>query len=145
MTPRERLVALDGADEVVLAQRGNDRVEVRKIMHFDIDLERHEAAVTMDEVQVYDVGMLDAEHARHRAERARDVADDDRQAGRAAIRTFAPGQIEPISVDAACERVAADDVDFDFLVLAAQADDAVGGRRRRRLSRASALPSPARR
>ena len=37
----------------------------------------------------------------------------------------APGEVDPVGVDAARRAVAADDVDLDPLVLAAQADDAV--------------------
>ena len=70
-----------------------------------------------------------AEDARHRAERARDVAQDDGQPRRAAVRTFAPGEVEPVGVDPARQRVAADDVDLDLLVLAPEADDPVAGDR----------------
>ena len=70
-----------------------------------------------------------AEDARHRAERTRDVAQDHGKPRRAAVRTFAPGEVEPVGVDAARQRVAADDVDLDLLVLAPQADDAVARNR----------------
>ena len=48
---------------------------------------------------------------------------------RAAVRAFAPGQVEPVGVDPAGKRVAADDVDLDLLVLAAKPDDPVAGDR----------------
>ena len=54
-----------------------------------------------------------------------DVAQDHRQPRGAAVRSVAPGQVEPVGVDPAGELVAADDMDLDPLVLAAQPDDAV--------------------
>ena len=51
------------------------------------------------------------------------------QPRRAAVRAVAPGEVEPVGVDSARERVAADDVDLDLLVLAPEADDAVAGNR----------------
>ena len=68
---------------------------------------------------------FDPKDAGHDAERARDVAQDHRDARRAAVRTFAPGEVEPVGVDPAGQRVAADHMDLDLLVLAAQPDDAV--------------------
>ena len=58
-----------------------------------------------------------------------DVAQDHREPRRAAVRAFAPGEVEPVGVDPAGQRVAADHMDLDLLVLAAQADDAVAGDR----------------
>ena len=43
--------------------------------------------------------------------------------------TFAPGQIDPVGIDAVGQAVAADHVDLDPLAFAAQADDAVAGDR----------------
>ena len=63
------------------------------------------------------------------AERPGHVAQDDAQPRRAAVRAFAPGEVEPVGVDPARKRIAADDVDLDLLVLAPQADDAVAGDR----------------
>ena len=62
--------------------------------------------------------MLGAEDARHRAERAGHVAQNDDKARGAAIRTLAPCKVEPVGVDSARERIAADDVDFDLFILA---------------------------
>ena len=124
-----RLDPLDRADRVGVAQRGDDRVQMRQIVHFDIDVEGVEAAVAVDQLQIDDVGVLRPQDARHGAERARNVAQDHRDARRAAVRAFAPGQVEPVGVDPAGQRVAADDMDLDLLVLAAQADDAVAGDR----------------
>ena len=104
-------------------------MQMREVVHFDINLERHEAAVAVDEVQVDDVRMLGAEHAGHGAKRSGHVANDDRQSRCAAVRTFAPGQIEPVGVDPAGERVATDDMDLDLLVLATKPDDPVAGDR----------------
>ena len=102
---------------------------MRKVMHFDVQVKRMKAAVAVDQRQIDDVRVLGAEDARHGAERAGDVAQDDRQASRAAVRTLAPGQVEPVGIDPARQRVAADDVDLDLLVLAPQADDPVAGNR----------------
>ena len=41
----------------------------------------------------------------------------------------APGEVEPVGIDPAGKLVAADDMDLDAFVLAAQADDAVAGNR----------------
>ena len=73
--------------------------------------------------------MLGAQDARHGAERARNVAQDHRQACGAAVRAFAPGEVEPVGIDAAGQGVAADHVNLDFLVLASQAHDSVAGDR----------------
>ena len=126
---RNRLDPLDRADRVGVAKRGDDRVQVREVVDLDVEVEGLEAAVAVDQLQVDDVGALGAEDARHRAERAGDVVEDDRDPRRAAVRAFAPGEVEPVGVDPAGERVAADDVDLDLLVLAAKADDAVAGDR----------------
>ena len=72
---------------------------------------------------------LAAHDPRHLAERAGDVAQDDAQPRGAAVALVAPGEVEPVGVDSAGQLVAADDVDLDALVLAAQADDAVAGDR----------------
>ncbi len=98
-------------------------MQVREVVHFKVEMERLKASVAMDERQVHDVGVLAAEDAGHRAERAGDVAKDHGEPRRAAVRTLAPGKVEPIRVNSACERVAANDVDLDLLVLAAEADD----------------------
>ena len=105
------------------------RVKVREVVDLDVEVEGLEAAVAVDQLQVDDVGVLGAEDARHRAERAGNVAKDHRQPRRAAVRAFAPGEVEPVGVDPARQRVAADDVDLDLLVLAPEADDAVAGDR----------------
>src|SRR6476469_6949730 len=79
----------------------------------------------MDQLKIDDVGVLRTKDARHRSERAGNVAQDHRQARGAAVRSFAPGEVEPVGVDPARQRVASDDVDLDLLVFAPQADDAV--------------------
>src|SRR5689334_15825307 len=122
---RALLDPLDGTDRIGLAQRGDDRVKVREVMHLDVEMERLEAAVAVDQLKVDDVGVLLAENPRHRAEGSRDVAQDDGKTCCPTIRTFSPRQVEPVGVDTACERVAADDMDFDLFVFAAKADDAI--------------------
>ena len=91
-------------------------------MHLDVEMERLEAAVAMDQLQVDNVRVLGAENSRHGSKRARNVAQDHRKPGRAAIRALAPSEVEPIGIDAARECVAANDVDLDFLILAPQPD-----------------------
>ena len=122
---REGLDRSTRADRVGVAQRGDDGVQVGQVVHLDVEVEGLEAAVAVDQLQVDDVGVLGAEDAGHRPQRARDVAQDDAQPRRAAVRAFAPGKVEPVGIDPAGQRVAADDVDLDLLVLAAQADDPV--------------------
>ena len=65
---------LDGADGVRFPQCRNDRVEVSEVVHLNVEVERLEAAVAVNELQVDDVGMLGAEYARHGAERSGDVS-----------------------------------------------------------------------
>src|SRR6476661_5186695 len=98
---RRRLNPLDGADRLRIAEGGNNRVEVREVVHFDVEMERLEAAVAVDQLKVDDVGVLGAKDAGHGAKRAGDIAQDDRQPSRAAVRALAPGEIEPVSVDPA--------------------------------------------
>src|SRR5215210_4651397 len=100
-----------------------------EVVDLDVDIEGVEAAVAVDQLQIDDVGVLGAEDPRHRPERSGDVAQDHRDPRRAAVRAFAPGEVEPVGVDPAGERVAADYVDLDLLVLAAKPDDAVAGDR----------------
>src|SRR6476620_1731385 len=96
-------------------------------MHLDVEMEGLEAAVAVDELEVDDVGVLLPKDSRHGAERARNVAEDHCEPRGAAVRAFAPGEVEPVGVDSAGEGVAADDVDVDVLVLAAKPDDPVAG------------------
>ena len=105
-------------------------MQVREVVHLDVDVEGVEAAVAVGQHQVDDVGGLGAEDARPSSpKRAGNVAQDDAQPRRAAVRAVAPGQVEPVGVDPAGKLVAADDMDLDAFVLAAQADDAVAGDR----------------
>ena len=106
------------ADRVGVAQRGDDRVEVREVVHFDVEMEGVEIAVAVDQLKVDDVGVLGAEDPRHRAERPGNVAQDHDEARGAAVRALAPGEVEPVGIDPARQRIAADDVDLDLLVLA---------------------------
>src|SRR4051812_8447259 len=86
--------SLDARDRLRVAQRSDDRVQVREVVHFDVQMEGLEAAVTVDQLKVDDVRVLCPEDARHGAESAGDVAEDDREARRAAVRAFAPRKIE---------------------------------------------------
>ena len=125
---RRRAASLDplhGADRVGVAKRGDDRVQVRQVVHFDVEVKGLEAAVAVDQLQIDDVGVLAAEDPRHDAERAGDVLQDHADPRRAAVRALAPRQVEPVGIDPARQRVAADHVDLDLLVLAAQPDDPV--------------------
>src|SRR4029450_8084489 len=92
---------LDAGNRIGHAQRCDDRVKVREVVHLDVEVERLETAVAVDELQVDDVGVLGAEDARHRSEGSRGVAQDPREAARAAIRTLTPGEVEPVGVNPA--------------------------------------------
>src|SRR5690349_14720941 len=94
-------------------------------MHLDIEVERLETAVAVDQLKIDDVGMLGTKNARHRPERARDVAQYDGESRCATVRALSPRQVEPVGIDPARERVATDDVNFDLFVLAAKPDDAI--------------------
>ena len=104
-------------------------MQVREVVDLDVEVEGLEASVAVDQLQVDDVGVLGAENPGHGAERTGDIAEDHREARGAAVRALAPREVEPVGVDSAGQRVAADDVHLDLLVLAAQADDAVAGNR----------------
>src|SRR5689334_12810821 len=104
-------------------------MEVCEIVHLDIEMEGLEAAVAVDQLKIDDVGVLGAKYAGHRPERAGDVAQYDREPGGAPVRTFPPRKVEPVGIHSARQRVAANDVDLNLLVLAAKADDAVAGDR----------------
>ena len=99
-------------------------MQVGEVVDLDVEMERLEAPVAVDEVQVDDVGVLGAEDSRHRAERARDILEHDGEARRTA-RPLTPGKVEPIGVDSARQGVAADDVNLDLLVLAPKPNDPV--------------------
>src|SRR5689334_22854045 len=94
-------------------------------MHLDIEVERLETAVAVDQLKIDDVGMLGTKNARHRPERARDVAQYDGESRCATVRALSPRKVEPVGIDSARQRIAADDVDFDFFVLTPKADDPV--------------------
>ena len=120
---------LDRADRFGVAQGGDDRVQVGEVVDLDVEVEGMEVAVAVNQRQVDDVGVLGAERARHRPQRSGNVAQDHRETCGAAVRAFAPGEVEPVGIDPARQRVAADHMDLDALVLAAQADDPVAGDR----------------
>ena len=64
--PRRRVQTLDPFDagnRIRLPQRGNDRVQVRQIMHLNVEVKGLEATVAMYQLEVNDVGMLLAEDA----------------------------------------------------------------------------------
>ena len=82
---REGLDPLDGADWLGITQRGNDRVQVREVVNFDVEVKRLEAAVAVNELKVDDVGVLLAEYPRHGTKRAGNIAQDHSEAGRAAV------------------------------------------------------------
>src|SRR6476619_3667653 len=119
----------DRAHRVGLAQCGNDRMKVSEVVHLDVEMEGVEIAVAVDELKIDDVGVLLPKDARHGSQRSGNVAQDHAQPGGAAVRALAPGEVEPVGVDPAGERVAADHVNLDLLVLAPEADDAVAGNR----------------
>src|SRR5438309_6721290 len=121
--------ALHARNWLRVAQGGDDAVKVCQIVDLDVEVEGLEAAVAVHQLKVDDVGVLGAENPGHGAERARNVAEDHGQARSAAVRAFAPREVKPVGVDAAGQGVAADDMDFDLLVLAPEADDAVAGDR----------------
>ena len=56
----ERPDPFDRADRLRIAQGRDDRVQVRKVVHLDVEMERLEAAVAVDELKVDDVGVLGA-------------------------------------------------------------------------------------
>src|SRR6187397_562343 len=96
-----------------------------EVVNLDVDMEGVEAAVSVGQHQIDDIGPLRAKDAGHFTERPGHVAQYHHQPGRAAVRPVAPGKVEPIGIYTAGQHVAADNVHFDPLVLAAQADDPV--------------------
>jgi malate dehydrogenase (oxaloacetate-decarboxylating)(NADP+) len=64
------LDALDRAYRVGVAKRGDDRVQMGKVMHLDVEVEGLEASVAVDQLEVDDIGALLAEDPGHRAERS---------------------------------------------------------------------------
>src|ERR1700712_1560542 len=99
------------------------------VVHLDIEVEGVERAIARGLVHADDIGAMAAQDAGDDGERAGLVLDDDRKAGGAAVRLIAPGEIDPVGVDAVGKPLAADHVDLDPLALAPEADDAVAGNR----------------
>ena len=62
-----RLDSFDRADRFGITQRRDDGVQMREVVDLDIEVESLEAAVSVDELKVDDVGVLRAENAGHRA------------------------------------------------------------------------------
>src|SRR4051794_28869496 len=100
-----------------------------EVMDLDVEVEGLEASVTMDELQVDDVGVLCTEDARHGAEGAGNAAQDPRGPRTPAARPPAPGEVQPVGVNPTRKRVTADDVHLDLLVFPPEADNAVPGDR----------------
>src|SRR6185369_15101563 len=96
-----------------------------EIVHLDVQVEGLEAAVAVRQLKIDDVGVLGAEDPRHGAERTGNVAKNHREASGAAVRSLTPGEVEPVRVDSARQRVAADHMYLDLLVLAPEPDDPV--------------------
>ena len=84
-TNGERLDPLDARDWIGFAKRGDDRVQVREIVHLDVQMESLEAAVAMDQLKVDDVGVLGAKDSGHGPKSTGDVAKDHGEARGAAV------------------------------------------------------------
>ena len=95
------------------------------VMDLYIEMKGVEAAVARGLIHADDVGAVAAQDTRDDGKRPRLVLDHDRQPGGAAVRFVSPGEIDPIGVDPGRETVAADRMDLDLLILAAQPDDPV--------------------
>ena len=111
------LEPLGGRDHVGRAQRREDPHQMRQIVHLHVEMEGVEAAVARGLVHADDIGAVAAEDARDHRQRARLVLDDDGEPGGAAVALVAPGEIDPVGIDAARQAVAADRVDLDPLAL----------------------------
>ena len=94
-------------------------MEVREVVYLRIQMEGLEAPVAVNQVEVDDIGVLRAQYPRHRTKRPWYVSKDHAQPSRSA-RALAPGKVQPIRIHSARKRVAADDVNLDLLILAAQ-------------------------
>src|SRR5688572_32463921 len=123
------LHALGARHHIGGAKRGEDAHQMLDVVHFDVEMEGVEAAVAARLLHADDVGSVASQYTGDDGERAGLVLDDDAQPRRAAVRFVAPGEVDPVGVDAVGKAVAADHMDLDLGPFAPEADDSVAGDR----------------
>ena len=102
---------------------------MRQILHFEIHLVSVERIIALDEFQIHHIGAVLGEDAGHFGQRAGAVIQHRADPPDRTMRAFAPGQIDPVGIDAIRQFQAVNGMHFHAHALAPQPDNPVSRHR----------------
>ena len=105
------------------------RLRCARFLHLDSDIVAGEGMIELGLDEARHVGLVLGEDARHFCQCAGAIIQRHRQLPHRPDRAVAPGQIDPVIIDPACQFEAVDRVHQHGLALAADADDAISRHR----------------